>query len=185
MAERVVDAGQLSLLRVVQSSRRDAVPREAVEKLRVAQGGRGEAGILVREQRVSTLAAVTGARAPVAPLEVARAPAVVPRAVGQQELEVRAHRLDERAQHLGVVRQLRVEGEVGQGLLDVVPEVDGAAPAGRQAVLRLALAEEQLVLLRDVGEAGVRRARAPSCRNAALPAPGRRSRAPPLPRSGS
>ena len=64
MAERVVDAGQLSLLRVVQSSRQDAVPSEAVEKLRVAEGGRGETGILVREQRVSTLAAVAGSECP-------------------------------------------------------------------------------------------------------------------------
>ena len=98
---------------------------------------------------------------------------------------MRAHRLDERAQHLGAVRQLRVEREVGQGLLDVVPEIDGAAAAGRHAVLRLALAEEQLVLLRDVGEAGVRQlARPPAVARLSQHLVGDRERRR-YPRSGS
>ena len=49
-----------------------------------------ESWIVAREHREGRLAAVGGAGAPVAPLVVAGAPAVVPCAVGEHEFEVGA-----------------------------------------------------------------------------------------------
>ncbi len=104
-----------------------------------------ELWFVVGEEDVGGVAAVGGAGSPPGPLVVARAPGVVPGAVGEHELHVGAEGGDGFFEDGLVVGEDGVLGEGGEGLFDVVAEVYGAAVLGRGGGLGVAFAEEEVV----------------------------------------
>ena len=145
MGESVVDAGLVAVGEVVRAAVEDVVVGAGGHEFEVAVGDFAELWFVRGEEDVGGVAAVAGAGAPVAPLVVARAPAVVPCAVGEHELHVGAEGGDGLVEDWLVVGEESVLGEGRQGLFDVVAEVDGAAFFGGDCGLGVAFAEEEVV----------------------------------------
>ncbi len=92
----------------------EAVVRAPVVELDILRGDSREDRVLAREQGVRALAAVRRPAAPVRPLVLPRAPAVVPAAVGEHELGVSAHGLDDFPEELAVFQDQSVQDEAGK-----------------------------------------------------------------------
>ena len=110
VGEGVVDAGLVAVLEVVRAAVEDVVVGAGGHEFEVAVGRFAEAGVVVGEEDEGGMAAVAGAGAPPGPFVVARAPGVVPGAVGEHEFEVGAEG------GYGFLEDLLVVGE--DGVLD-------------------------------------------------------------------
>ena len=148
--ESVVYARRYAAGSEVRAAAEQAVFGARFEEFEVSQGGRIQARIPAGERGESRLAAVGSPAAPVRPLEIPRAPAVVPRAVGQHEFYVGFHRLLGGFEDFGVFRRERVSCERRKSFLDIVAEVHALAPIGARLSRWLGLAEYQAVFRRDV-----------------------------------
>ena len=105
---------------------------------------------VVEHQRESLGDAVGRAAAPVGPLVVASAEAVVERAVGQQEFEVVNHTCFVEVDLVLVLGQNRVAQQQRHRFLQVVTDINRAAALVGQEVERLSLAVEQPVFVEIV-----------------------------------
>lgn len=105
---------------------------------------------VVEHQRESLGDAIGRAAAPVGPLVVARAEAVVERAVGQQEFEVVNHTRFVEINLVLVLGQNRVAQQQRHRFLQVVTDINRAAALVGQKVERLALAVEQTVFIKVI-----------------------------------
>ena len=127
VGEGVVDAGEVAVGEVVGATVEEVVVGAGGHEFEIAVGDFAELWFVVGEEDVGGMTAVAGAAAPPAPLVVAGAPAVVPGAVGEHELHVGAEGGDGLVEDGFVVGEQGVLGEGGEGLFDVVAEVDGVA----------------------------------------------------------
>ncbi len=134
MGEGVVYAGLVAVFEVMRAAVRDVVVGAGCHEFEVAVGCFAELGFVVGEEGVGGVTAVASAGAPVCPLVVAGAPTVVPCAVGEHELHVRAEGGDGFFEDCLVVGEEGVLGQRGERFFDVVAEVDGAAFFGVIAV---------------------------------------------------
>ena len=128
VAEAMVRAGVFAVRVVVAAAEQQTVVCAFFIQIQIAQRGFREHGILLSEMEQHLLTAVAGAAAPVRPLERARADAVVPRAVGQHEFQMRAVAVDEDVERFLVAALHRVAAQRGEGFLHIVAaHIDGGA----------------------------------------------------------
>ena len=140
-----MDAGQIAVREEVRPAIEQPVMSARGHQLKVAPRRFAEARIELRHEHKTGMTAVAGAAAPPAPLVVAGAEAVVPRAIGQHELHVSFHGGDNLLLHRLVVSEQAVKRERGQRLFDVVAHVHRPAALGRHARKRMPFTREKSV----------------------------------------